>query len=91
MPHIKNGNEKTATTTTPRKRHFVFGAKLQLGNPATEKEPRRGDIVLNPEQRLREHCGKEYIDILEEEKIQSERLNAKEAEPNRHSLSRVSI
>ncbi|MBD5164032.1 MAG: hypothetical protein HDT09_04960 [Bacteroidales bacterium] len=36
---------QTATKPTPRKRHFVSGPELQLGNPANAKEPGNSAIV----------------------------------------------
>ena len=53
---------KTAKKATPRKRYFVFGPELQLGLYKKSKSPQAP--VLAREQRLREHCGKENIDIL---------------------------
>ena len=53
---------KRPTKATPRKRYFVFGPELQLGLYKKSKSPH--NACLSPEQRLGEHCGKEYIDIL---------------------------
>ena len=53
--------KKRPAKATPRKRYFVFGPELQLGLYKESKSPGES---LSSEQRLEEHCGKEYIDIM---------------------------